>query len=80
MASSAIVVGLLMSQGASAASACKGLDNAACDDAAACGWVNGYERKDGRTVKSFCRTNAKTKTKAKEKSSSKDKLNNNIDS
>ncbi len=42
----------------SAASDCKGLENSACQGATSCSWVEGYERKDGRTVKSFCRTKA----------------------
>ena len=47
----------------SAASQCKGLDNAACGAQASCGWVDGYKRKDGRAVKSFCRTKAKSQKK-----------------
>lgn len=39
-----------------AASQCKGLAVDACNQNAVCGWVEGYERKDGRSVKSFCRT------------------------
>lgn len=40
---------------ANAASACKGLDNSACESQSACRWVESYERKDGRKVKGFCR-------------------------
>jgi len=55
-----------------AASQCKGLAADACGQNAACGWVEGYERKDGRTVKSFCRTSrAGISTKAASKSSAK---------
>jgi len=46
---------MLMAGPATAASACKGLDNSECSSNQACGWVEGYARKDGRTVKSFCR-------------------------
>lgn len=44
---------------AMAASQCKGLSDAKCGEAASCSWVEGYERKDGRKVKSFCRTKFK---------------------
>lgn len=56
---SLLAMGLALSGQANAASDCKGLERGACDAAAACGWVNSYERKDGRTVKAFCRTKAK---------------------
>lgn len=55
-----IAVALLTGGQAMAASQCKGLANAACDANTACGWVQSYERKDGRTVKAFCRTKAKS--------------------
>ena len=52
----ASLLGLLLVAGpTSAASACKGLANSACSNSASCGWVEGYQRKDGRSVKSFCR-------------------------
>ena len=53
-----IISGLLATQ-SHAASACKGLESAACASNAQCGWVAAYERKDGREVKAFCRTKAK---------------------
>lgn len=53
-----ILSGLLVTQ-SHAASVCKGLQSSACASNAQCGWVEGYERKDGRQVKSFCRTKAK---------------------
>lgn len=56
-----LVMGLFSTFGVSAASQCKGLDNSACNLNAACGWINGYERKDGRVVKSFCRSKPKAK-------------------
>lgn len=58
-----LVLGLgLASTQANAAGQCKGLQNNACTTNAACTWVQGYERKDGRTVKSFCRAKAKPKS------------------
>lgn len=56
---------------AAAASACKGLDNSTCNANAACGWVDGYERKDGRSVKSFCRTKSVSKKVVKKNSVTK---------
>ncbi len=52
----------------SSASACKGLDNAACGSNSACSWVEGYQRKDGRQVKAFCRTKPSFKKSAVKKS------------
>lgn len=69
-AKTALLAGALMlglafaSSPVNAASACKGLDNNACSESAACGWVESYERKDGRVVKAFCRTKAKGRTPA----------------
>lgn len=62
----ATLAGATMSLPATAASACKGLDNKACGGNSACSWVEGYERKDGRKVNAFCRTapGAKKATKA----------------
>lgn len=64
--SSIIAVGLLGSllatSSATAASACKGLESSACSVNTSCGWVEGYERKDGRSVKAFCRTSSAKKT------------------
>ena len=48
---------------ASAASQCKGLDNNACNQNSACGWVESYQRKDGLEVNAFCRTSTKGKAK-----------------
>ena len=58
---SGLLVLLTINTQAHAASACKGLDSGACDGANACSWVDGYTRKDGRSVKSFCRTKATNK-------------------
>lgn len=58
---------------AKTASACKGLEKAACETNAACTFVPATTRKDGRNVKAYCRTkptrataatNAATNTKA----------------
>jgi hypothetical protein len=59
---SILAIGIVSSGQVNAASQCKGLDNAACDTAAACGWVDGYERKDGRKVSAFCRSKPKSVT------------------
>jgi len=59
------LVMLLSTAQVNAASQCKGLENSACNQNASCGWVNGYERKDGRKVKSFCRTSNKSKPSVK---------------
>lgn len=55
--------GMVFSGQASAASACKGLENNACASNNACSWVEGYQRKDGRQVKSFCRAKPAGKKK-----------------
>lgn len=64
-----IAGGILLSGQANAAVQCKGLDNLACDAQAACGWVQGYERKDGRKVTAFCRAKAQRTAEKDEKSS-----------
>ena len=45
------------------ASDCKGLEASNCAAKSSCSWIDGYTRKDGRKVKSFCR--AKPASKAK---------------
>lgn len=45
-------------------SPCKGLDNAACTKAEACGWVKTYKTKKGRVVNAFCRKKSTPKPKA----------------
>jgi hypothetical protein len=62
-----LIGSLLVSGPVAAASACKGLDNSACSSASSCGWVEGYQRKDGRSVKSFCRTKSVAKTSSAKK-------------
>jgi hypothetical protein len=56
-----IIGSMLVALPATAAATCKGLDNSACDNNASCAWVEGYQRKDGRSVKSFCRTKSAAK-------------------
>lgn len=68
----ATLAGVSVSGQVSAASACKGLENAACNSNTSCGWVQGYERKDGRKVKSFCRTKSSAKKKGLETAKKKD--------
>lgn len=46
---------LSQSAAVSAASACKGLVQDACVADSQCAWINGYVRKDGRTVASHCK-------------------------
>ena len=65
--SASVMIGLVLaSSPVQAASACKGLDTKACGTSTSCSWVNGYERKDGRSVSSFCRAKASAKSSAKE--------------
>ena len=45
----------------SAASQCKGVQQDACMAMDECAWVNGYVRKDGRSVASHCKTKARRK-------------------
>ena len=66
-----LIGSLIVSGPASAASACKGLDNSACGSKSSCGWVEGYQRKDGRSVKSFCRTKSGAKKSGAKKSGAK---------
>ena len=64
---------LFFSMNSVAASECKGLKESVCDSNNSCRWVNGYLRKDGRKVNSFCRSysgkkNVAESNKAKQKS------------
>ena len=52
----------LASVPASAASQCKGMQQDACGARAECAWVNGYVRKDGRSVSSHCKKRAREKS------------------
>lgn len=52
----------LASTTAFSASQCKGVQQDACAAKAECAWVNGYVRKDGRSVASHCKTKARKKS------------------
>ena len=52
------------------ASACKGLEASNCAANSSCSWINGYTRKDGRQVKSFCRAKPSSKASSAMKKSS----------
>lgn len=52
------------------AAQCKGMKKTQCSASNNCVWVDGYKRKDGKKVKSYCR-NGKGKAKAASKKSSK---------
>ena len=70
-----------MLPGASLAeSQCKGMEKQACGRNTDCAWVDGYKRKDGKQVSSYCRSTSKksaptssTKKEETEKSSNKKK-------
>jgi hypothetical protein len=47
---------MLVAVGSASASACKGLEQAACGKKSDCTWVEGYKRKDGAKVSGYCRT------------------------
>ena len=53
---------VLASTSVLAASQCKGVQQDACLANAECAWVNGYVRKDGRSVASHCKTKARRKS------------------
>ena len=58
-----IVAGLaLASSPVSAASQCKGVQENACMSNGECVWVQGYTRKDGRSVSSHCKLKGGRKT------------------
>ena len=44
-----------------AESSCKGLEKRVCDTNSACRWVDGYTRKDGKTVDGYCRMSSTQK-------------------
>jgi len=65
----ATLAGVSMTGQVSAASACKSLQETACSSNTSCSWIAGYERKDGRQVKSFCRSKPGAKKKTLESAS-----------
>lgn len=54
-----------------AESACKGLEQPACESKAGCHWVDGYTRKDGIKVSGHCRSSSKKKGAAEKETASK---------
>ena len=63
---SALMLGFVVSTlgwagAVSAASACKGLEQAICETTEECRWQAGYTRKDGIEVASHCRSTGKKK-------------------
>ena len=46
---------MLFAVGSASASACKGLEQAACGKKSDCTWVEGYQRKDGAKISGYCR-------------------------
>jgi hypothetical protein len=55
------VLAVTLSTPVLAASACKGLEQAACETTDGCRWQAGYTRKDGIEVTSHCRSSGKKK-------------------
>mgnify|MGYP001580404479 CR=1 FL=1 len=53
---------VLASSLVSAASQCKGMQENACMSDGECLWVQGYTRKDGRSVSSHCKLKGSRKT------------------
>ena len=47
---------LPLSQSASAASQCKGLEIKACGAESGFSWINSYKTKKGKTINAYCRT------------------------
>lgn len=59
----ALFAGMVLSvSSASAASQCKGVQQDQCASQADCTWVNGYVRKDGRSVSSHCKAKSGKKS------------------
>lgn len=65
VAVTALFIVSLFSASQAGAASCKGLEQAKCGAESSCSWVKGYERKDGRKVKAFCRTKASAKKLSK---------------
>ena len=45
-----------------AGSACKGLEQKACNSEQSCSWINSYQTKKGKTINAYCRNKPKQKT------------------
>ena len=72
MVGALVVSGLLLTTPVSAASACKGLAQSDCDSSVSCRWIDGYTRKDGKTVSAYCRTGSKAKSVVKKTAEKKE--------
>ena len=57
-----LLTGLVLASVSAAAGQCKGMPQDACAATAECTWVNGYVRKDGRSVSSHCKTKARKRS------------------
>jgi hypothetical protein len=55
-----------------AATTCKGEGQIACNKNSACGWIKAHKRKDGATVKAYCRAKPKKKTSLDSKNADSD--------
>lgn len=64
-------IGSMLPTASLAAAECKGMEKRACENAADCLWVEGYKRKDGKQVSSYCRTKSKSKSTSSTASSAK---------
>lgn len=56
IAATSLVVAAVSVSAVQAESSCKGLVADQCSTKSSCIWVNGYTRKDGRSVKGYCRS------------------------
>ncbi|AFL72307.1 hypothetical protein [Thiocystis violascens] len=70
---SSLLIAPLAWQPANAASACKGMEQTACETNAECRWQAGYTRKDNVQVASHCRALPKKKEAATEPAKTVDK-------
>ena len=52
----AVLGGILLAAFDVSASSCKALEQEACAAEPSCSWITGYQRSDGREIKSYCRT------------------------
>ena len=65
----AFAASILLIAPAATAAGCKGATKTACSANNACTWVDGYEKKDGVTVRGHCRALPTAASKAKKKAS-----------
>ena len=64
-------IGSMLPTASLAAAECKGMEKRACENAADCLWVEGYKRKDGKQVSSYCRTKSKSTSSTKKQDDKK---------